>query len=140
MFVGRDEQLRRRDHRWHPANEQSPSRQSTTRITARKFQLDWLGWGVHWLDIVQMAFDEQMPRSIAAMGEKFRLRDNRDTPDTLYVVYEYPGFIGTYENREGNKQSMFKKPGGILFCGDQATLYVDRSSYILISEKSDADP
>jgi predicted dehydrogenase len=97
-------------------------------------------WGVHWLDIVQMAFDEQMPQSIAAMGEKFRLKDNRDTPDTLHVVYEYPGFIGTYENREGNKQSMFKKPGGILFCGDQATLYVDRSSYILVSEKPDAEP
>jgi predicted dehydrogenase len=92
-------------------------------------------WGVHWMDIVQMAFDEQMPKTITAMGEKFRLKDNRETPDTLQVTYEYPGFIATYENREGNGQSMFKKGGGILFCGDKATLFVDRTGYMVVPEK-----
>ncbi len=91
-------------------------------------------WGVHWLDIVQMAFDEKMPTSITALGEKFRLKDNRETPDTLQVTYEYPGFLATYENRYGNAQSMFDKSGGILFCGDKATLYVDRSGYKVVSE------
>jgi hypothetical protein len=97
-------------------------------------------WGVHWLDIVQMAFDEQMPKAITAMGEKFRLKDNRETPDTLQVTYEYPGFIATYENREGNGQSMFKKGGGILFCGDKATLFVDRSGYTVVPEKGAGEP
>jgi predicted dehydrogenase len=48
-------------------------------------------WGVHWLDIVQWAFDEQMPVGISSFGEKFYLKDNRETPDTLQVTYEYPG-------------------------------------------------
>src|SRR5580700_3101091 len=91
-------------------------------------------WGVHWLDIVQMAFDEAMPRSIASMGEKFWFTDNRETPDTLQVTYEYPGFIATYENRNANGQSMFKKGGGILFHGNEATLYVDREGYRVIPE------
>jgi predicted dehydrogenase len=96
-------------------------------------------WGVHWLDIVQWAFNEQMPESIAAMGGKFYLQDNRDTPDTLQVTYEYPGFIAVYENRENNSQSMFQKSGGILFHGDKGTLYVDRSGYQVIPERgSDA--
>ena len=91
-------------------------------------------WGVHWLDIVQFAFDEQMPLSIVALGEKFRLKDNRETPDTLQVTYQYPGFIATYENRWNNSQSMFGKGGGILFHGDKATLFVDRAEYRLIPE------
>jgi predicted dehydrogenase len=92
-------------------------------------------WGVHWLDIVQMAFDEKMPSTITSIGEKFRLKDNRETPDTLQVTYEYPGFIATYENRYGNDESMFGKNGGILFHGDKATLFVDRNGYKLVPQK-----
>jgi predicted dehydrogenase len=98
-------------------------------------------WGVHWLDIVQLAFKEEMPVTATALGGKFRLTDNRDTPDTLQVTYEYPGFIATYENREGNGQSMFEKGGGILFCGDQATMFVDRREFKVIPEpKSGVEP
>jgi predicted dehydrogenase len=97
-------------------------------------------WGVHWLDIVQMAFDEKMPSTITSIGEKFRLKDNRETPDTLQVTYEYPGFIATYENRYGNDESMFGKNGGILFCGDKATLFVDRGGYKLVPQKQGKEP
>jgi predicted dehydrogenase len=92
-------------------------------------------WGVHWLDIVQWAFDEGMPTGIAAFGEKFYLKDNRETPDTLQVTYEYPGFLAVYENREANAQSMFDKSGGILFHGTLGTMYLDRSGYKIIPEK-----
>ncbi len=91
-------------------------------------------WGVHWLDIVQMAFDEAMPVSIASVGGKLWFTDNRDTPDTLQVTYEYPGFIATYENRYANAQSMFNKGGGILFHGSKATLFVDRQGYRVVPE------
>ena len=91
-------------------------------------------WGVHWLDIVQMAFEEAMPHTITSIGDKLWLTDNRETPDTLQVTYEYPGFIATYEDRSNNAQSMFNKDGGILFHGSEATLYVDRESYIVVPE------
>lgn len=92
-------------------------------------------WGVHWLDIVQWAFDEGMPSGISAFGEKFYLKDNRETPDTLQVTYEYPGFIAVYENRECNAQSMFDKGGGILFHGTKGTMFLDRGGYKIIPEK-----
>ena len=91
-------------------------------------------WGVHWLDIVQMAFDETMPRAVTAIGGKWWLTDNRETPDTLQVTYEYPGFIAVYENRYANGQSMFNKGGGILFHGNLATLYVDRQGFEVVPE------
>ena len=92
-------------------------------------------WGVHWLDIVQLAMKEEMPTSISSFGEKFVLKDNRDTPDTLQVTYEYPGFIAVYENRELNGQSMFQKGGGILFHGTKGTMFVDRSEYHVVPER-----
>ncbi len=92
-------------------------------------------WGVHWLDIVQWAFDEGMPTGISAFGEKFCLHDDRETPDTLQVAYEYPGFIAVYENRECNAQSMFDKGGGILFHGTKGTMFLDRGGYKVIPEK-----
>ena len=92
-------------------------------------------WGIHLLDIVQMAFDEAAPTAITALGEKLFIQDNRDTPDTLQVTYEYPGFIATYENRLGNANSMFNKGYGILFHGSKGTMFVDRSRYEIFPEK-----
>ncbi|MCI0365970.1 MAG: Gfo/Idh/MocA family oxidoreductase [Phycisphaerales bacterium] len=92
-------------------------------------------WGIHLLDIVQMAFDEACPTAITALGGKYYIKDNRDTPDTLQVTYEYPGFITTYENRLHNSQSMFNQGYGITFHGTKGTLFVDRSLYRLIPEK-----
>jgi predicted dehydrogenase len=92
-------------------------------------------WGIHLLDIVQMAFDEAAPTAITALGEKFFIQDNRETPDTLQVTYEYPGFIATYENRLGNANSMFKQGYGILFHGTKGTMFVDRSRYEIFPEK-----
>ncbi len=92
-------------------------------------------WGVHWLDIVQMAFKEEMPTHITALGGKFWLKDNTETPDTLQVTYMYPsGFVATYERRAGNSQSMFGKGGGILFCGSKGTMFLDRSGYKIVPE------
>src|SRR5690606_32677437 len=73
-------------------------------------------------------------------GEKFRLKDNRETPDTVMATYEYPGFIATYEQRYGNANSLTGKPYGITFHGDKATLFVDRSQYELHSEAKGVAP
>jgi predicted dehydrogenase len=92
-------------------------------------------WGVHWLDIVQMAFGENVPTEITALGGKLWTKDNTETPDTLQVTYTYPnGMVATYERRSSNSQSMFGKGGGILFCGSKGTMFLDRSGYKIVPE------
>ena len=39
-------------------------------------------WGVHLMDIAVWAMEEDAPRSVTSAGGKYRLLDNRDTPDT----------------------------------------------------------
>ena len=94
-------------------------------------------WGIHQLDIVQMAFNELPPKAITALGGKYFIKDNRETPDTLQVTYEYPnGMIVTYENRLFNSSGVLGKSGGIMFHGDKGTLFVDRAGYQVIPEKN----
>src|SRR5438105_1340208 len=98
-------------------------------------------WAVHWLDIVQMAFKEEVPTEIAAIAGKLYVKDNTETPDTMEVSYMYPsGFVATYERRSGNSQSMFDKSGGILFCGSKGTMFLDRSGYKIVPETTTRPP
>ncbi|MEK7408369.1 MAG: Gfo/Idh/MocA family oxidoreductase [Acidobacteriota bacterium] len=91
--------------------------------------------GIHMLDILQMAFDDAMPKAITALGGKFWLQDNSETPDTLLVTYEYPGFIGSWEHRTNNTEGTTARLMGVNFHGTRGTLYVDRSLYRVTPER-----
>jgi predicted dehydrogenase len=91
--------------------------------------------GVHMLDILQMAFDEAMPKAVTAIGGKFWFKDDRETPDTLQVTYEYPGFAGSWEHRCNNTDGTTSRLMGLTFYGSRGTLYVDRTLYKVTPEK-----
>lgn len=92
-------------------------------------------WGVHHLDIVQMVMGVDAPLAISSTGGKYALTDNRETPDTLMVTYEYPGFVCTFENRECNAQGIGGAGYGISFHGTDATLFINRELFEIIPEK-----
>lgn len=116
-----------------------PSRWSTFR-----YFWDYAGgmmtdWGVHWLDIVHMAMGVDAPESVSAVGGKFVVNDNRETPDTLIATYQYPGFICTYENRAGNAAPLNGKSSGMLFHGTEGTLFLDRQGFEILPERRQVD-
>ena len=90
--------------------------------------------GIHMLDIVHMAFGDPMPKSIVALGGKYWLKDDSETPDTMQVTYEYPAFIASWEHRSNNTEAQKSRLMGINFYGTRGTLYVDRSLYRLTPE------
>jgi predicted dehydrogenase len=91
-------------------------------------------WGVHLIDIVLWAMDARGPDSVSASGGKLALDDNRETPDTLFVTYQFPGWVCTYEHREGNARPVEGHGYGIAFHGADATLFVDRQGYEIFPE------
>jgi predicted dehydrogenase len=92
-------------------------------------------WGVHLNDIVLWALDQKAPRTVSASGGLFTTQDNRDTPDTLQVVYDFPGCTLTYSMRKGNGLPLNGHEYGILFCGTDGSLLLDRAGYDIIPEK-----
>jgi predicted dehydrogenase len=90
-------------------------------------------WGVHLIDPVHQCFDEVMPQSVVALGDKFYVKDNTDTPDTMHATYHYPKFLMTYESRTANPMQMFGSRGnGTVIHGTNASLFVNRSGCWLI--------
>jgi predicted dehydrogenase len=79
------------------------------------------GGGVHLLDMIQFAFDEAMPVSIAAQGGRLYANDNVEKPDTMLATFRYPGFVASYESRTDGTY-------GTAFHGTKATLMVNREA------------
>jgi hypothetical protein len=74
---------------------------------------------------------------VSTHGGKLVLSDNRETPDTLQATYRYPGFVCTYENREGNGYPLDGHGYGIFFHGTEATMFVDRGGFQILPEGKD---
>ena len=86
-------------------------------------------WGVHLNDIALWALDAKGPKTVSAAGGIFTTDDERDTPDTLQIVYEFPGCVLNYSMRKGNGLKFNGHEYGILFCGTEGSLMLDRSGH-----------
>jgi predicted dehydrogenase len=92
-------------------------------------------WGVHLNDIVLWALNAKGPRSVYTAGGIFTTDDERDTPDTMQVVYEFPECTLTYSMRKGNGLKLNGHDYGILFCGTDGSLLLDRGGFAVIPDK-----
>ncbi len=109
-------------------------------------------WGVHLMDIIHWAMECDTPLSAAASGGRYVLEDNRETPDTQDVLYDYPptkhaprGFTLQWSHRNSStyKMNMQGKPNqgshGMAFYGSEATLILARGGWRLIPQTKRGD-
>jgi len=80
----------------------------------------------HWIDVVHMFMNQEIPTAAVAAGGVYHYKDGRTAPDTINVLLEYPSeFTATFEAT--------LVPGitgeGIEFCGTEGKLYIDRGRY-----------
>ncbi len=88
-------------------------------------------WGAHLIDIALWGMGEdKAPRRVTASGGRFVLTDNRTTPDTLEVLYEFDDYVLSFSNRVYNGYPGYGGSGyGTIFFGTLGTLRVDRGGY-----------
>ncbi len=91
-------------------------------------------WGVILIDPLHQCFGEVMPTAIVALGDKFYVRDNTETPDTMEATFYYPRFLATYESRTCNPLPLFGRDQGYgsTIHGTEATIFVNRGGCWLI--------
>jgi predicted dehydrogenase len=89
----------------------------------------------HWIDVIQWYMDQPAPKTATTVGGLYTR--NWQCPDTATAVYEFPGdFMVTFT---GSINSTVED-GGIMFCGSEATLKIDRSHLAVYPEGVSAVP
>lgn len=104
-------------------------------------------WGVHLNDLILWGMKVQAPLSVSAIGGRQEINDNSDTPDTLDIYYEYPGFTHVYTVRRGRTLAGFPGAHGMEYQGTKGTLTLNRGEWLvrpegdkLTAEKHAGDP
>lgn len=86
-------------------------------------------WGVQQLDLVRWALDLGLPGKVFAKGGLHSFADDRQTPDTLTVHYDFPGVEVVWEHRQWSNRGIEGRSSGVAFYGEKGTLIVDRSGW-----------
>ena len=80
----------------------------------------------HWIDVVHMFMNQDIPTAAVAFGGVYQYKDGRTAPDTINVLLQYPN----------DWQATFEAtlvPGirgeAIEMCGTQGRLWIDRSRF-----------
>ncbi|MCF6285502.1 MAG: Gfo/Idh/MocA family oxidoreductase [Candidatus Hydrogenedentes bacterium] len=103
-------------------------------------------WGAHLLDIALWAMEDEdvtpnlQPKSVVTNGGKWVLQDNRTTPDTMDVLFEFDDFTLSFENRVWNGHVPEDADRhGILFHGTLGSLQVSRGGYQVWATDNNAE-
>jgi len=92
-------------------------------------------FGVHYLDVIHWALGHDAPLAVTAMGGKFVMEDNREIPDTLEVLWTYPGnTLVSFSQFNASSAPAGIKGGEIEFRGTKGTLYVQGNGFEIVPE------
>ncbi|HZR20611.1 MAG TPA: Gfo/Idh/MocA family oxidoreductase [Verrucomicrobiae bacterium] len=98
-------------------------------------------FGVHYIDFIQWALGANAPLTVTALGGKpAAMRDNREIPDTLEAVWQYPGgTLVTFSQFNGNAGT-WSLPGCELeLRGTLGTLYLFGDGYEIVPDAISED-
>lgn len=109
-------------------------------------------FGTHRFDTVHEIMGETQPKTAASSGRRYSMRDGGEMPDSMQVIYEYPGFVMSYEcstlnshglggRTQGMKYYRMRtpedRPHGMAFYGTNGALFADRVGYEVYPEPVD---
>jgi predicted dehydrogenase len=131
-----------RDFDWDAWLGPAPKRSYNKNRTFYRFRwfYDYSGgqltnFGVHYLAQIHWALGVEAPRAVVAMGGKFADFDNREVPDTMEVLWTYPGdTLVTFSQFNASGAPAAARPGEIEFRGTKGTLYFGLRGYEVVPE------
>jgi predicted dehydrogenase len=92
-------------------------------------------FGVHYLDTIHQALGQDTPSAVTAMGGKLALEDNREIPDTLEVLWLYPGgTMVSFLQFNASAPPAGLNRGEIEFRGTKGTLYLQSNGYEVVPD------
>ncbi len=80
--------------------------------------------GTHYLDVIQWALGQDSPKTVACLGGKYAVSDNRDIPDTLEAIWEYDGCLATFTQVNANGAGANLRGWNMEFRGTLGTMLI----------------
>lgn len=92
-------------------------------------------FGTHYLDYSHWLLGHDAPLAVTAMGGKYVVEDNREIPDTLEVVWSYPGnTLITFSQINANGALGAARDGNMEIRGTKGTLYMNWGGYEVVPD------
>ena len=93
-------------------------------------------FGTHFVDVIQWALGKDAPQSVAVIGGKYAVQDNREIPDTLEAMWEYDGgTLVTFSQINCNAAPQNTHGSFLEFRGTKGTLYLGYDGYEVVPEE-----
>jgi predicted dehydrogenase len=93
-------------------------------------------FGVHYVDVIRWFLGQDAPRAVTAIGGKFAgIKDNREIPDTLQVLWEFDGTLVVFEQYNANAAAGSGPSCEIELRGTRGTMYVRYNSWEVVPER-----
>lgn len=94
-------------------------------------------FGVHYMDAIHWALGQDAPLAVTAMGGKVAIADNREIPDTLEVLWTYPGgTLVTFSQYNATAAPAARdRRVEIEFRGTKGTLYLYGDGYEVVPDE-----
>ena len=92
-------------------------------------------FGTHYLATIHRVLGVQAPLAVTAIGGKFANYDNREVPDTLEVLWHYPGdTLVTFSQFNSSAAPAAARSCEVELRGTKGTLYMNGSGWEVVPE------
>jgi predicted dehydrogenase len=92
-------------------------------------------YGVHNIDMIRWCLGVEYPHRVTALGGKYVMKDNREIPDTLEVIWEYNGTLVTFSQYDANAAKTNPPGAEIELRGTKGTMYLTGGRWELVPEQ-----
>jgi predicted dehydrogenase len=93
-------------------------------------------FGVHYVDMLRWCLGQDAPAAVTALGGKYELKDNREVPDTLEVLWEYPGpTLMVFSQYNCNAAGGNPQGAEMELRGTQGTMYIHSNRWEVAPER-----
>lgn len=91
--------------------------------------------GTHFVDLARWGLGVEYPTSVNSAGGRYRYQDDWETPDTQVINLEFDNRTAmTWEGRSCNSRTTEGSAVGVVFYGENGSLYMDGSNGYVIHD------
>ena len=93
-------------------------------------------FGVHYMDMMRWCLGKEAPRAVTAMGGRLAVKDNREIPDTLEVMWDFGDTIVMFAQYNANSAPGNIQGSEIELRGTKGTMYIHGGRWEVVPENT----